>query len=163
WLTDGRDTRCAPPPPPRVFRRRAFEQHTRVVCGAAADHPRARLRAVLLVVALPEVGLGREQAGVEDVGRPAAFGRVAVVRARLDEADRAVGVLAQPRSERAACGAAPEDEDVVPHAGASARTRARDARLPLCSNTFAACCSTAAASAGRPARASTAARSASAS
>src|SRR6478672_10339774 len=51
---------------------------------------------------------------VEDVDGPASFGVRPIVRARLDKADGAIPVFAQPGREHAAGRAAAEDEHVEP-------------------------------------------------
>ena len=90
------------------------EHDARVVRRAAAEDAGAQLRAVL-AVGLPGVR-ERERAAVEHVVGPAAAGVGPVVGARLDQADGALRVLAQPRREHAPGRAAARDDDVeAPH------------------------------------------------
>ena len=104
------DRLVAPAVPPLVVvRGRAGDQDAGVVRRAAADDAGAQLRAVL-AVGLPRVR-ERERACVEHVRRPASTVVGAVVRPRLDEPD-APPVLAQPRREHAAGGAAARDQHV---------------------------------------------------
>ena len=118
------ERRVAPPVAPVVVLGIALERDARVVRGAAAHDPGAELRAVL-AVGLPGVGEG-ELPPVHDIGRPAARVVRPVVRAGLDEADRALRLLAQPRGEHAAGGAAPDHDDVEPqHAPESTNEKGR--------------------------------------
>src|SRR4029079_3767901 len=116
---------------PLVVRRSTLEHDTRVVGRAAAEDPGPRLGAIFLVVALPEMRLEREPAGIEDARGPAPLSEMPVVGPGLDEADGALGVLAQPPCECAARRAAAEDQDVEAlssHSFASATERSRTKR-----------------------------------
>ena len=89
---------------------RAAEDDAGVVRRAAAEDPRAQLRAIL-AVGLPRVGEG-EPAGVEHVGRPAPVGVGTVIGSGLDEANGAVGILRQASGENAAGRPAAHDDGV---------------------------------------------------
>src|SRR5205085_3579903 len=103
------------------------EQDAGVVRGAAAEDPRAELRAVLLGLGGPRVREG-ELPGVEDVVRPAAALVRAVVGPGLNEADAARGVLGEPRGEDAARSPAAEHDHVEPLHAASLKAPTRRRR-----------------------------------
>src|SRR5919197_4685921 len=77
-----------------------------IVRGAAAEDACAELRPIVLVGALPAVGIEGEPPAVEDVGGPPAVVVRAVVWSRLDQADASRRILAEPPGEHAAGGAA---------------------------------------------------------
>ena len=89
---------------------RAPHDEARVVSRATAEDPRARGRPVVGLV-LPEVR-HRQGASVEHVRGPASFRVAAVVRPGLDEADRALRLLAQPCGEHAARRPSTHDDHV---------------------------------------------------
>ena len=96
-----------------------------VVGGRARDHhagvDRRRAAEDAAAQATPVLASGapvvprREGTRVEDLGRPAAVLERPVVGAGLDEADAAVGAVAQPRGEHAPGSAAPDYDGVVAH------------------------------------------------
>jgi hypothetical protein len=96
--------------PLSVVGRVALEHDAGVVRRAAAEDPRPELGAVL-AVGLPRVGEG-EGARIEDVQRPSAGLVGPVVGAGLDQAHRAVGVLAQPPGEHTASRPTSEHEHI---------------------------------------------------
>ena len=95
-----------------VVRTGAPDDEAGVVGGATADDPRARGRPVGRL-RLPEVG-HRKDSRVEHVRRPPSARMAAVVRARLDEADGPIRVLAQPGCKHATRRPASDDEHVEP-------------------------------------------------
>ena len=96
-----------------VVVRRPDHGHAGVVGRTTADHAGAE-RSLVLAARAPVVG-ERQRARVEQIRRPGSGRARAVVGARLDQADMAVGILREPRRHDAPRGAASYDGDVDPH------------------------------------------------